>query len=493
MERFDVTFIRNAVVLLLTPQNILEAVREAFLNTDYYISELRDAMVDQGVSSEYIDMFDCADPKVIFDKHVKVDTKDIAFNFGEAAESRNRDDCFFTAKCMFDIEGYVKMIDELNKEDSAIVPASDINGWLLTDDSCFQYARKLYSDADGNETWSFVQLEGTDSCYRVRGVSNVVLTDYSKEYIDSVIESYYNGGVKEVERVYKEDSQQIILECIFEQEQGDNCHFIAEVESEAEGYSTIKRWLSNGGLMFTSVNTLLERHKKDFSLKEKRALEFANPNEMYKFVIECGDIYNPCTGELVSKYNNDGCIIVINGISEKMARNFADKAKHCGYDSWISVIEKGGAVFAYHDDMPSCGALVYCRDEYALKGWIRADEHTFSKENEKFISKQWDYEPTQWIIGVSGSSMDDVVTKIVVGTTDMVKNYLLCEVNNTRADGEPEEWDGGTESVNDIMIHEDGKMYAYGMYRSAHFDYTATPIRVAEHIDLSTGNTIQGL
>ena len=53
--------------------------------------------------------------------------------------------------------------------------------------------------------------------------------------------------------------------------------------------------------------------------------------------------------------------------------------------------------------------------------------------------------------------------------------------------------DGGTESVNDIMIHEDGKMYAYGMYRSAHFDYTATPIRVAEHIDLSTGNTIQGL
>ncbi len=269
---FNVLVVLNSVELLTNVFEIKEETKVNFLGTEHYINVIRSAMKGLGVLENYIDMFDCADPEVIFDKYVSVDEKGVKFDFENAATGNDREMCYFKVPCTFDAQKYLIKMAEMNENDSSERPSDSINGWELTDDSCFQYARKLYDDC-GLETWAMVQLEGTEEVgYRVRACANLCLSDYSREYIDSVVSSYYDGGIKQVERDYPDNSQQIILECIFEQEQGDNCHFIQEVTNEGEGYETIKRWLANNGVVGTAVNTLIHRHNR--ALEESKVLEF---------------------------------------------------------------------------------------------------------------------------------------------------------------------------------------------------------------------------
>lgn len=43
------------------------------------------------------------------------------------------------------------------------------------------------------------------------------ILDYSGKEINDILTSYYSGGLKEVKSIYKENANQIIAECIFEQ------------------------------------------------------------------------------------------------------------------------------------------------------------------------------------------------------------------------------------------------------------------------------------
>ncbi|MBQ6416372.1 MAG: hypothetical protein IJJ65_09005, partial [Butyrivibrio sp.] len=93
-----------------------------------------------------------------------------------------------------------------------------------------------------------------------------------------------------------------------------------------------------------------------------------------------------------------------------------------------------------------------------------------------------DSDPVDWIVGISGSDMDDVIVKVITGTTDAVKRHLLMEVQNIRADGEDDWWDSGTEKVEDIKVRDDGKLYACACFSDCHFDLTATPMSNVQHI-----------
>ena len=84
-----------------------------------------------------------------------------------------------------------------------------------------------------------------------------------------------------------------------------------------------------------------------------------------------------------------------------------------------------------------------------------------------------------WIIGVSGSDMDDVVVYKFTGTVDDAKNKLVDLVYDERKERQNDDfydWDFGTESVKDISVSPRGKLYAFGCYRDYHTDYTATPL-----------------
>jgi hypothetical protein len=82
-----------------------------------------------------------------------------------------------------------------------------------------------------------------------------------------------------------------------------------------------------------------------------------------------------------------------------------------------------------------------------------------------------------WVIGISGSEMDNVFVERVYGTEEQVKKYLLELVKKDRK-ADKETWDFGTTSIdgeNGIDKRYDGSFYAYGCYWNHHNDYTATP------------------
>lgn len=79
-----------------------------------------------------------------------------------------------------------------------------------------------------------------------------------------------------------------------------------------------------------------------------------------------------------------------------------------------------------------------------------------------------------WIIGISGSEMDDVVTYRVTGTEAAVKEHLAGLVKYDETEN-PEHFDYGDTKVSDVKELQKGKkFYAGATFSSYHNDYTAT-------------------
>ncbi len=714
-KKLNITIVINAVELIKNTFEIKEEVRNFFAGTDYYTGKIMDEMEDDN-AEQYRDLMRCADPYVLFDKYVSVDEEGLSFNYAEAAEGNDRAKCYFTIPCEFDLEQYIHNMDELNRlngNDSHKMPASYINGWTLLDDSCFQYGKKMWEDC-GLEVWGFIQMEHShtkENCLCVRATTNVCLSDYSKEYIEEAVKSYYDGGVKEVERLYPSSSQQIICELLFESETGDNCHCIQDVENEAEAYSIIKRWLSEGGIVCESAKTLVNQHAKalnakqnipwtdecikpftrewyaakyeekcneiiarltaegcpnpeecadaefdseanayeiagyyithfkeqayaqwmsnhwtnqyrkearasfeaqdkevtkileklykqvtvqdivwymptgtetalpnkalvditgdelfisnhvidalenrygytpiafHFSYKEhdgdygnakllnemkskdtdtgigcygvgseaclthctgcdcrseaeiqkeikanNRALEFKDEFEMFNYIHGCGDLYNPILngGTYVFSYTEEGAIAVHTGISIENAKKLAKDMKDIGENGW-SAFTRGDTIYFNHKEVSQSEAIGFCMDYYSAKGWVRADEETFSKENSELILNYHDVNPVEWLVGISGSELNDVICSIVTGTTEQVKRYLVNCVQSDRYDNgvDSDTYKSGTENTSEVEVRNDGSLHANAMYRNYHMDYTAKPMSLAEKTDLSSFN-----
>ena len=90
---------------------------------------------------------------------------------------------------------------------------------------------------------------------------------------------------------------------------------------------------------------------------------------------------------------------------------------------------------------------------------------------------------TEWIIGIGGSLLDDVITYKVVGDVEEVKAHLLSLVNKAKVRNYWD-WDFGTETIEEIRWKE-GRLYAFACFESGHEDFTATPLFAMETIKLS--------
>ena len=117
---FDMTVIINAVELLKYNFDIREEARNTFIAVDYYRDILSDGMAEDDIVQEYIDLFNAADPGVIFDNYITVDTDGVKYNFEEdsADEGQHRDSCFYKVPCTFDLGKYIKAMDQMNAQDA---------------------------------------------------------------------------------------------------------------------------------------------------------------------------------------------------------------------------------------------------------------------------------------------------------------------------------------------------------------------------------------
>ena len=88
----------------------------------------------------------------------------------------------------------------------------------------------------------------------------------------------------------------------------------------------------------------------------------------------------------------------------------------------------------------------------------------------------------EWIIGLGGSELDDVIVYKFTGTTEDAKQKLIDLINKERENHDPDDWEFGCDSVEDVATCSGGKLYAYGCWRNFHTDYTATPLDIVESI-----------
>lgn len=77
-----------------------------------------------------------------------------------------------------------------------------------------------------------------------------------------------------------------------------------------------------------------------------------------------------------------------------------------------------------------------------------------------------------WFIATGGSACDDVYLEKVVGTEEQVKEYLFGLVCRDK-EGDIENWDFGTETVDEIQKKPNGHLYAFGCFSDYHIDYVA--------------------
>ena len=79
-----------------------------------------------------------------------------------------------------------------------------------------------------------------------------------------------------------------------------------------------------------------------------------------------------------------------------------------------------------------------------------------------------------WIIGMSGSEWDDVVTERVYGNKHQVKKYLASLVREGK-EANIDCFEYGDTTIKDIKERIDGVLYAGSTFSYYHNDYTATP------------------
>lgn len=89
-----------------------------------------------------------------------------------------------------------------------------------------------------------------------------------------------------------------------------------------------------------------------------------------------------------------------------------------------------------------------------------------------------------WIIGVCNTDADGVTLYRFRGTIEETKEKLVSLVSGDRENDE-ENWDYGTEDVDEVQVNDNGlgyDLYAYGCYSDYHIDYSAKELAHVEFV-----------
>ena len=91
-----------------------------------------------------------------------------------------------------------------------------------------------------------------------------------------------------------------------------------------------------------------------------------------------------------------------------------------------------------------------------------------------------------WIIGCGGSDNDGVTLEKTVGTKKDVKNHLCALATEERAE-DPDNYDFGTETPEEVEERSDGSLYAFVCFCDHHVDFSAWRDASVNTVELQKG------
>ena len=566
---FKMTVIINAVELLKNNFDIREEARNTFIAVDYYREILANGMDEDDILEEYIDFFEATDPGVLFDKYITVDEKEIEYDFSEDAadEGQHRDCCFFKIPCKFDLEKYIKYMDQGDSKDAGeddeiaitvyretisrdLAGDDNLGTLIVKKDTFMKYFRERvlpYFKGDDEtiseegllQEWldEYTADDTTDLHDFIQAEERKAKTSEDKEYYQKLYKEKYDKLLEEAKRNGVPDPYEWANQTF------DDC---ATAEEIAGYYIS---WYDDDAFMFWVENSefYTPSHK---AAKEPSELDFGVTRilgKLYDNIVVRDIEWHIPKGTPVSSKLSEVKVIpkipnmegstgeeITEAIKVYLQLTYATEPKAfsfmlpdgrmAGYRNWelSSTSKKDGGTGCYgagsepclngctgceepieeptpKNNLVGCTKCPYaghielkeCPDAYTEVSkycnlYNNSDFQTESKAKAS-PSDMFNCEPVDWIIGISGSNMDDVEVKILTGaTTDTAKLHLFLEVQNIVAE-DPEEYDCGTESVDEITVSDfgkyDGRLYAYVNFSDCHFDLTATPMPSVKRIN----------
>ena len=133
------------------------------------------------------------------------------------------------------------------------------NDWIETDDSCLQHCKYR-----GNRVYDFIQMIWLDNAKDesdnyIVVAETIDLDDYGKDEIELAVLGYYDNYQTALDIYGKDNIDQIVAECIFENMTYTD--FRSDVISEKDAEFVIKTYIDSDGRRFLCNNELIEREK----------------------------------------------------------------------------------------------------------------------------------------------------------------------------------------------------------------------------------------
>lgn len=117
----------------------------------------------------------------------------------------------------------------------------EVNGWILTDSDCCQYCKKI----DNSNYW-YIELREVgdfDNPFYLAYATQIDLEFYTDDEIVDYVAGYDN--VEQIRRIYGDNANQIIAECIFECLAVAEHTFVKTFKCEADAVNFIHKFIEN--------------------------------------------------------------------------------------------------------------------------------------------------------------------------------------------------------------------------------------------------------
>ena len=419
-----VRFAVDAVELIRNNFDVKEEVKCNYLGSCDCPAFIRIEMMNRGVQADYLDLFDCADHGMLFDKYVTVKEENFEFDYSEASGAgKDRAKCYFKVPCEFDLLGYLNMLYKMNLESDnkilvtvykdTVIPGSKDDDNLMDIEvdkniltayfkerilPSFKGDDKSISDEGLFEEWlSECTADDTDDLW-------AYITSQKEYYIDLYNKAYdrFLEQAKKDGSANPEDTANELFDETANAGEVVGCYLVYH------GDDAYKDWMEN-----LNFYTERSREKQEEFPPIKKAqdeevtkilaklcgkvvedtastpvadgsIKFKSGAELLLYLRDKGDLYNPVTKQYAFSYSEAGEIAVYSNISLKKAMQLATDMKEAGENGWSAFLGTGGDILSLADDTAQNWAVL----NFDETGWVRADENTFDPKSDEDIERE---------------------------------------------------------------------------------------------------------
>ncbi len=489
MIQFEVSIWTNALSLLKGEKvDIKEEVKNSMNQTDNYDVKIDEKMRELNLPQSVIEAFnDGAD----IERFITIHDEDVRFDI-DPYDAQSKEEIYFLVPCEFDEELF-----------SAFCEARDVNVLIYDADHKEAYHNdlKYITNCTGEsvldiplteeEAYLLENIWKEDTgCYsyivRFRGQLGILITNEYYEYEpegkeksqDNLLRALTLGAIL----APNTDHKVILAEkagFTGEKENDDATELSIFLEyntfAKADydlAASTFYRFAYNRSNGFTNEALKIMRDRSDIvALPMKYTAEKAAASKSEN--VKNKQFYKALFDKKLSHLI---CHFTLEGVKDPNAAALED------YNDGATVDEIVGYYIGMYDT-DAYKSWMDNLENYKKSGRTDREWRKDKDEEITIILKSLFEKPEaeDWIIGMSGSKLDDVICHIFTGSKDQAKEHLAGLVREDK-DNDIEFFESGDENAKDVSEHPDGRLYAYAMYRNYHMDYTATKMADAKRI-----------